>query len=73
MNKLFLLGFTEFWNNVRIFFHEMNMIVKALIVSFFFILALFALIKLIKQKKFKVWPIILFAITFGLGCFVIFI
>ena len=73
MNKLFLLGITEFWNDVRIFFREMNMVVKALIVSFLFILSLFFLIKLVKQKKFKILPLIFFIIFFGIGCFIIFI
>ncbi|MCI5797490.1 MAG: hypothetical protein MR024_02550 [Firmicutes bacterium] len=74
-----LLSFNDFWAKVQTFFHEMNQIVKILIISIFMLLALLSIIRFLKPKysadknKFKVLPLVLFAIFLGLACFVIFI
>ncbi len=75
----YLLSFSDFWAKVQLFFHEMNQVVKILIISVLLVVALLCLIRFLKPKysadknKLRIFPLILFAIFLGLACFVIFI
>ena len=75
----FLLDMNSFWFKVQQFIHELNPIVKGLVVSIFILLALFGLIRFLKPRysadkdKFRIMPLIVFIIFLALACFVVFI
>jgi hypothetical protein len=69
----------DWWNSIRIFFHEMDTVVKSLIITGLVAVALLGLIRFIKpmysvdKNKLKIMPLIIFIVFMGLACLVIFI
>lgn len=68
----------DWWNTIRIFFHEMNPIVKTLVVTLLFLLALLCFIRIFQpmykeKKKFRLFPIIGGIISIALASLIIFI
>lgn len=68
----------DWWDSIRIFIHEMNPIVKTLVVTLLVLMALLCFIRIFKpmykeKNKFRPGPIIFGIIFIVLSCLVIFI
>ena len=64
----------NWWLSIQKFFHEMDIVLKCLIVGTLLMIALLGLVKLLKEKeKFKVGALIVFIIFTGLACLIAFI
>ncbi len=78
---IFFLGsfLNDWWDAIRKFFNEMNSIVKILIITVLFLMALLSLIRAFKpmfsadKNKSRVLPIIGVILFTALACLVIFI
>lgn len=76
---MLLLAASDWWTSIQIFFHEMNSVVKILIITILMLIGLLSLIRVFKpffsadKGKFRIFPILMAIIFIGLACFVIFI
>lgn len=79
MTLTFLASFlNDWWNEIRIFFHEMDPMIKILIVTIVFLLALLNFIRILKPSfaskgKTRIMPIIGTAFFTAIACMIIFI
>lgn len=80
LNNLKFLGnfLNDWWDVIRIFIHELNPIVKALVVSLLVLMALLCFIRIFKpmykeKNKFRLFPIICGIIFITLASLVIFV
>ncbi|MDD4110245.1 MAG: hypothetical protein PHS54_01685 [Clostridia bacterium] len=80
MNLVKFLGsfINDWWNEIRIFFHEMDSLVKILIVTIVFLLALLCFIRVFKpsfmnKNKTGILPMIGAALFTAIACLIIFI
>lgn len=79
LNLRFLGSFLDdWWNSIRIFIHEMNPIVKTLVITSLVLLALLCFMRIFKpmykeKNKFRIMPIVGGIVFIALASMIIFI